>query len=136
MVFNSMSELTAYVESKMDDCARKSAEKMLEIMRDTIIDAYLDYQTYYERTRQMLDTPQIIIANKQGITTEFVDNGDWVSAFGRTQGQHFFALAGWEKGTTLGRPATNVVAFSTVKCYSTIPDYYRKCLQSFGIPTI
>jgi hypothetical protein len=88
----------------------------------------------YSRTGDLLNTPQIIQADSSGMTTEFVDNGGWYSLVGRTAGQHFFALEGLEAGTSWGRGATNIYSFSAVKCYSNIPDKYKKCLISFGIP--
>jgi hypothetical protein len=135
MIFDSLAELESYVRGVMDKCAGICAEEMLEIMREEIENAYNSYSpSMYSRTGDLLNTPQIIQADSSGMTTEFVDNGGWYSLVGRTAGQHFFALEGLEAGTSWGRGATNIYSFSAVKCYSNIPDKYKKCLISFGIP--
>lgn len=137
MVFDSLGELEAYVLKTMDSCAKLSAEQMLEIMRDEIEQAYNSYSpSMYVRTGALLNTPEVISANRSGMVTEFMDNGGWYSLVGKTKGQHFFALEGLENGTTWGRGATNIVSFSTVKCYAVIPDFYRQCMEAFGIPIV
>lgn len=136
MVFDSMGELKAYVLGVMDDCAKLSAERMLEIMEQEIEDAYNSYSpNIYVRTGDLKNTPQIMSANRTGMHTEFVDNGGWYSLVGKTAGQHFFALEGLEGGTTWGRDATHIHPFATVKCYSEIPNFYKECMNKFGIPT-
>lgn len=135
MVFDSLSELKAYVERAMESSAKKSADEMLEIMREEILDAYGSYSPkVYERTGDLENTPQIIVADKNGMTTEFIDNGGWYSLVGRTAGQPFFALEGLEAGTSWGRGATNIYELSKTRCYAMIPDYYIRCMKALGIP--
>ena len=135
MVFDSLSELKTYVERAMENSAKKSAEEMLEIMREEILDAYGSYSPkVYERTGDLENTPQIIVADQSGMTTEFMDNGGWYSLVGRTAGQHFFALEGLEAGTSWGRGATNIYETSKARCYVMIPDYYIKYMRALGIP--
>ncbi len=136
MIFNSMADLRAYVLSAMEDCAQICAEEMLEIMREEIENAYNSYSpSQYVRTGDLLNTPQIIKANNDGMVTEFVDNGGWFSLVGKTAGQHFFALEGLEGGTTWNRGATNIYPTSVSRCYDYIPMYYERCLNAMGIPT-
>lgn len=135
MVFDSLSELKAYVERAMESSAKKSADEMLEIMREEILDAYGSYNPkVYERTGDLENTPQIIVADKSGMTTEFMDNGGWYSLVGQTAGQPFFALEGLEAGTSWGRGATNIYETSKTRCYAMIPDYYIRCMKALGIP--
>lgn len=135
MVFDSLSELKAYVERAMETSAKRSAEEMLEIMREEISNAYHSYSPkVYDRTGDLENTPQIIMADKSGMTTEFMDNGGWYSLVGRTAGQHFFALEGLEAGTSWGRGATNIYELSKTRCYAMIPDYYIRCMRALGIP--
>lgn len=138
MVFDSMEQLEAYVLKAMDDCAKLSAEKMLDIMTDELENrVYNNYSpNIYVRTGDLMNTPQIISANSTGMHTEFVDNGGWFSLVGATKGQHFFALEGLEGGHSWGREATNAYPFAYTRCLSEIPDYYRKCLVAFGIPIV
>lgn len=137
MVFNSMEELRNYVLSTMDNCAKLCADDMIEIMKQEIENAYNSYSpNMYVRTYDLLNTPQIIKADREGMTTEFVDNGGWYSMVGATKGQHFFALEGLENGSSWNREETNIHPFSVVKCYSEIPQRYKTYMVSFGIPII
>lgn len=132
MIFDSIADLRKYVEGVMDDCAQMCAQEMLEIMREEIQNAYFEYSPkVYFRTGQLLNTPQIISADSNGMATEFVDNGDWFSVY---TGEHFFALEGLEGGTTWGRGATTIHPTSVARCQAQIPDYYARCLRAFGIP--
>lgn len=132
MIFDSIADLRKYVEGVMDDCAQMCAQEMLEIMREEIQNAYFEYTPKkYFRTGQLLNTPQIILADSSGMTTEFVDNGDWFSVY---TGEHFFALEGLEGGTTWGRGATTIHPTSVARCQAQIPDYYARCMRAFGIP--
>lgn len=135
MVFDSLSELKAYVERAMESSAEKSADEMLEIMREEIEDAYGSYSpSMYDRTGDLENTPQIISADKSGMEVEFADNGGWYSLVGKTAGQHFFALVGLESGTSWGRGATNIYETSKQRCYAMIPEYYVRCMKALGIP--
>ena len=135
MVFDSLAELKTYVERAMATSAERSAEEMLEIMREEISYAYSGYNPkVYDRTGDLENTPQIIIADENGMTTEFMDNGGWYSLVGKTAGQPFFALEGLEAGTSWGRGATNIYETSKTRCYAMIPDYYIRCMKALGIP--
>ena len=140
MVFDSLSELKTYVERAMETSAKRSAEEMLEIMREEISDAYGSYSPkVYDRTGDLENTPQIIVADQNGMTTEFMDNGKHVliiydDLIRQTAGQHFFALEGLEAGTSWGRGATNIYELSKTRCYAMIPDYYIRCMRALGIP--
>lgn len=136
MVFDSMSELRNYVLNVMDDCATICAEEMLEIMRREIDEVYNSYSpSMYVRTGDLKNTPQIISANRNGMHTEFVDNGGWYSLVGKTAGQHFFAMYGLEGGHTWGREGTSIHPNSVVNCYAQIPNKYKEVMNAFGIPT-
>lgn len=135
MVFDSLSDLKKYVENAMEISAKKSADEMLEIMREEIRDAYGSYSpSVYDRTGELENTPQLISADNHGMEVEFADNGGWYSLVGRTAGQHFFALVGLESGTSWGRGATNIYEGSKQRCYAMIPDYYIRCMKALGIP--
>ena len=135
MEFGSISEMESYAKSLMNITAMICAEEMVEIMKDKIQEAYNSYQpSIYQRTRDLLDTPQVMSANSDGMETEFEDNGDWFSLVGKTKGQHFFALEGLEGGHTWGRGATDIYDSAVAQCRSDIPDLYIKTLQRMGVP--
>lgn len=137
MVFDSMGELKAYVLGVMDSCAEICAEEMLEIMEQEVQNAYNDYhQTMYVRTGDLKKTPTKISADRNGMHTEFADNGGWYSLVGATKGQHFFAMYGLEGGYSWGRDATTIHPDSKLRCYAEIPKTYRECMKAFGIPII
>lgn len=136
MIFDSMTELRSYVLRVMNDCAQICAEEMLEIMREEIENAYNNYSpAEYVRTGALLNTPQIISADSDGMVTEFMDNGDWFSLVGSTAGQHFFALEGLEGGYSWGRGATSIHPTSVSRCYMNIPMRYERTMNALGIPT-
>lgn len=135
MTFNSIDEMRKYVLSIMNDCAYLTSERMLEIMKQQIEDAYNSYSpSMYVRTGDLLNTPQRISANSRGIKTAFVDNGGWYSLVGQTKGHHFFALEGLEAGTSWGRDATDIYQNSVDICHIEIGDFYVDCMKKFGVP--
>ena len=135
MEFGSISEMEAYAKSLMNITAMICAEEMVEIMKDKIQEAYNSYQpSIYQRTRDLLDTPQVMSASSDGMETEFEDNGNWFSLVGKNKGQHFFALEGLEGGHTWGRGATDIYDSAVAQCRSDIPDLYIKTLQRMGVP--
>lgn len=135
MEFGSIAELESFAKSLMNISAMICAEEMIEIMKEKIKEAYNAYSpSMYHRTGDLLETPQIVSANADGMETEFEDNGGWFSLVGSTAGQHFFALEGLEGGHTWGRSATHIHASSMTTCYSEIPTLYIKTLQRMGVP--
>ena len=95
--FSSIEEVIEYIRGVLGEALGEVGEDMKEIMVKAIQeDIYDDHSPkVYERTGQLLNTPQITEHTSDSITTEFLDNGDWSSVI---SGKHMFPIEEYQKG--------------------------------------
>ena len=135
MIFHSIDEAIKHIEGCMEVASYVTAELMLEIMREEIQNGYDDYSpNIYARTGDLLNTPQLLKVSKDGFITSFEDNGVWYSLVGATKGQHFFALHGWENGTSWGRGASQPYEMSVTRFVGEVVPTYVNSLRGQGVP--
>ena len=141
MTFKSMDELIRYIEQSVEECMPVIGKDMTEIMEDAIItDIYQDhYPKMYQRTGDLLDTPQVVDYGRHGITVEYnEENGDWESLVGEDKEFHFFPLAGYDVGKVWaeggGYYEAHPLDTAFERCEDEIPDALKKLLRSEGIP--
>ena len=99
--FSSIEEVIEYIRGVLGEALGEVGEDMKEIMVKAIQeDIYDDHSPkVYERTGQLLNTPQITEHTSDSITTEFLDNGNWSSVI---SGKHMFPIEEYQKGKCLG----------------------------------
>lgn len=140
MEFKSIEEVNAFVEKVVAEGMEIMGNEMVEIMKDEIRNKiYQDHpNTTGTRTGQLENSPEIVEKNNNSVTTEYLDNGEWTSLFGKSKGNHFFPLDGYLKGTVLapngGHYSANPHESAMSKCESEIPRLLVDFLRSRGIP--
>ena len=135
--FSSIEEVIEYIRGVLGEALGEVGEDMKEIMVKAIQeDIYDDHSPkVYERTGQLLNTPQITEHTSDSITTEFLDNGDWSSVI---SGRHMFPIEEYQKGTVWspggGRYSADVLETAFTECQLEIPEKLIQILRSHGIP--
>lgn len=146
MEFKSIDEIVAYIESVIPSVLNECSYDMQEIMIDEIMKQIYKHHVpkEYDRTGQLLDTPQLVDISNNSVTMEFLDNGGWKSVY--EPYEHINAFEAWEEGKVWGegtssnkrifkyRPATNIHEASLNKCENEIPNKFKSYLQNMGIP--
>lgn len=95
---------------------------------------YTPHEHGYQRTGDLLNTPQLVVANRNEIITQFEDNGNWESEYGETKGEHFFALHGWEYGTTWCRYGYQPYEMALSRIPYEVEPKYIDTLRRLGVP--
>ena len=135
--FSSIEEVIEYIRGVLGEALGEVGEDMKEIMVKAIQeDIYDDHSPkVYERTGQLLNTPQITEHTSDSITTEFLDNGDWSSVI---SGKHMFPIEEYQKGTVWApngeRYSADVLETAFTECQLEIPEKLVQILRSHGIP--
>ena len=135
--FSSIEEVIEYIRGVLGEALGEVGEDMKEIMVKAIQeDIYDDHSPkVYERTGQLLNTPQITEHTSDSITTEFLDNGNWSSVISR---KHMFPIEEYQKGTVWspggGRYSADVLETAFTECQLEIPEKLIQILRSHGIP--
>ena len=135
--FSSIEEVIEYIRGVLGEALGEVGEDMQEIMVKAIQeDIYDDHSSeVYERTGQLLNTPQITEHTSDSITTEFLDNGDWSSVI---SGKHMFPIEEYQKGSVWspggGRYSADVLETAFTECQLEIPEKLIQILRSHGIP--
>ena len=135
--FSSIEEVIDYIRGVLGEALGEVGEDMKEIMVKAIQeDIYDDHSPImYERTGQLLNTPQITEHTSDSITTEFLDNGDWSSVI---SGKHMFPIEEYQKGSVWapggGRYSADVLETAFTECQLEIPEKLIQILRSHGIP--
>ena len=135
--FSSIEEVIEYIRGVLGEALGEVGEDMKEIMVKAIQeDIYDDHSPkVYERTGQLLNTPQITEHTSDSITTEFLDNGDWSSVI---SGKHMFPIEEYQKGSVWapggGRYSADVLETAFTECQLEIPEKLIQILRSHGIP--
>ena len=135
--FSSIEEVIEYIRGVLGEALGEVGEDMKEIMVKAIQeDIYDDHSPkVYERTGQLLNTPQITEHTSDSITTEFLDNGNWSSVI---SGKHMFPIEEYQKGTVWspggGRYSADVLETAFTECQLEIPEKLIQILRSHGIP--
>ena len=135
--FSSIEEVIEYIRGVLGEALGEVGEDMKEIMVKAIQeDIYDDHSPkVYERTGQLLNTPQITEHTSDSITTEFLDNGNWSSVI---SGKHMFPIEEYQKGSVWapggGRYSADVLETAFTECQLEIPEKLVQILRSHGIP--
>ena len=135
--FSSIEEVIDYIRGVLGEALGEAGEDMKEIMIKAIQeDIYDDHSPkVYERTGQLLNTPQITEHTSDSITTEFLDNGGWSSVI---SGKHMFPIEEYQKGSVWapggGRYSADVLETAFTECQLEIPEKLVQILRSHGIP--
>lgn len=140
MTFNSIEEAMAYIENVVASSMPRMGEEMKRIMKESIDKEIYSHHpnTTGTRTGQLGNSAEIIEVSNNGVTTEYMDNGDWESLWGKTKGQHFFPLEGFLAGSVLAPGGGYYQADPTTEaffqCNEEIPIELKQYLLSRGIP--
>ena len=135
--FSSIEEVIEYIRGVLGEALGEVGEDMKEIMVKAIQEDIYDNHSpkVYERTGQLLNTPQITEHTSDSITTEFLDNGYWSSVI---SGKHMFPIEEYQKGTVWapggGRYSADVLETAFTECQLEIPEKLVQILRSHGIP--
>ena len=135
--FSSIEEVIEYIRGVLGEALGEVGEDMKEIMVKAIQeDIYDDHSPkVYERTGELLNTPQITEHTSDSITTEFLDNGNWSSVI---SGKHMFPIEEYQKGSVWapggGRYSADVLETAFTECQLEIPEKLIQILRSHGIP--
>lgn len=125
MVFSSIEELTAYVESRQSRAMKDVSEDLKRIVDESVsgnVDGW---------TGQIFDSV-ISGSSNDSAEAEFIDNGRWYSEVtGNEVGNPIKFL---EAGTTWNKDKTNIMKDSFNKAESEIPDNYKKYMNGLGVP--
>lgn len=145
MEFNDLNSAINYIKDQIPGVLNECSYDMQEIMINEIMKQIYEDHTpvEYNRTGQLMDTPQMVGIDNNSVTMEFVDNGDWRSVY--EPHKHMNAFAEWEAGNVWGegtnssngkynyRPPTHIHEESTEKCKQEIPKKFKEYLRSRGI---
>ena len=125
MVFSSIGECIAYIESAIANCMPELAKEIKQIMDDV--------------TRQQVRgwSGQIfssVIPNSGGMNAEagFEDTGSWYSLItGASVGNPIKFL---EAGTTWNRGASSIMSTALGRCEAEVPQKFLALMRAMGIP--
>ena len=125
MVFSSVEECIAYIESAIQSCMPQLSKEIKQIMDDV--------------TRQQVRgwSGQIfssVIPSSGGMSAEagFEDTGSWYSLItGVSVGNPIKFL---EAGTTWNRGASNIMSTALGRCEAEIPQKFLALMRALGIP--
>ena len=137
MQFQSLEEAIAYIRMAIEQSLGEVGEDLKEIMIKAIQeDIYNDHTpTMYNRTGQLLNTPQITEHTANNVAAEFLDNGDWSSVI---SGAHMFPIEEYQKGNVWapggGRYSADVMQTALTDVEQEIPEKLIQILRSHGIP--
>lgn len=132
MQFNSLEEMIAYIEKQQAGVAKDMGDEMVQIMKEEVQkQVYASYKPKtYQRTRDMMNSPQIKYFDKNQVVTEFMMMGSWTSY----SGSPFFPMYALEGNTVYGRSGTNIMDVSCNRIESKIPNVFVQEMRSRGIP--
>lgn len=141
MKFSSLEEMIAYIEKAQSQATKKMGDEMVDIMKDEVQkQVYNSYSPNdYNRTMQLLNSPQITNVSKNYVSAAFLMMGDWKSqGYGMSSysggGSPFFPMYGLEYGGVWGRGTTSIMDESIDRMENEIPLCYRDAMNSMGIP--
>lgn len=133
MEFSSLEELVNYVERMNTIAMYGVGEEMKNIMKEEtqkqVYDAYSPEQ--YVRTKDLMNSIDVVAKGNDFVETEFQDNGEWYSV---KDGQPFHAIKGLESGSTWGRGSTNLMDVSENRIEAEIPREYKQIMNGLGVP--
>lgn len=128
MIFSSVEECVAYIESAIQSCMSPLSQEIKQIMDD------VTRQQVRGWSGQIFSSVQ---ANSGGMSAEasFEDTGSWYSLAGKTKGQEVGnPIKFLEAGTTWNRGATSIMSTALGRCEAEIPQKFLQLMRSFGIP--
>lgn len=141
MKFSSLEEMISYIEKSQSRVTQELGEEMTDIMKKEVQEqVYNSYQPQdYQRTMQLLNSPQIKYSNSNSVCVEFMMMGDWMShGYGMSSysggGSPFFPMYGLEYGGVWSRGTTNIMEGSIDKMEDELPRCYKNIMNSMGIP--
>lgn len=141
MKFSSLEEMIAHIEKAQSTATKNMGVEMVEIMKEEVQQqVYGSYSPRdYNRTMQLLNSPQITNSGNNYVSVAFMMMGDWKSqGYGMSSysggGSPFFPMYGLEHGGVWGRGTTNIMDESVSRIETEIPKCYRDTMSSMGIP--
>lgn len=134
--FSNLNDMISYIEKQQSKVSKKLGDAMVDIMKEEVqTQVYSAYSPRtYNRTGDMINSPQIEYFDKNQVSVAFMNMGSWTS-YGGTP---FHAIIGLEAGKTYGvggyRPKTNLMETSFNKIENKIPNVFLDYMRSQGIP--
>ena len=128
MVFSSVEECIAYIESAIADCMPLLSKEIKIIMDD------VTRQQVRGWSNQIFSS---VMPKNDSMSAEasFEDNGHWYSLAGETKGQEVGnPIKFLEAGTTWNRGASTIMSTSTSRAESEIPRKFLMFMKAKGIP--
>ena len=125
MVFSSVEECIAYIESAIADCMPLLSKEIKIIMDD------VTRQQVRGWSNQIFSS---VMPKSDSMSAEasFEDNGHWYSLItGESVGNPIKFL---ESGATWGRGASNIMSVAMAKAESEIPQRFLELMRAKGIP--
>ena len=128
MVFSSVEECVAYIESAISDCMPLLSREIKNIMDE------VTRQQVRGWSEQIFSS---VMPKSDSMSAEasFEDNGRWYSLAGETKGQEVGnPIKFLEAGTTWNRSASNIMSVATSRAESEIPRKFLMFMRAKGIP--
>lgn len=125
MVFSSVGECIAYIESAIQDCMPPLSIEIKRIMDEVTLGQVRGW------SGQIFSS---VIPSSGGISAEasFEDTGGWYSLItGQSVGNPIKFL---EAGTTWNRGATSIMSTALGRCEGEIPQKFCALMRAHGIP--
>lgn len=125
MVFGSVEECIAYIESAIQDCMQPLSNDIKRIMDEITLSQVRGW------SGQIFSS---VVASSGGMSAEasFEDTGHWTSLLtGQSVGNPIKFL---EAGTTWNRGATSIMATALGRCEGEIPQKFCALMRAHGIP--
>lgn len=126
MTFNSLDEMIAYIEKASLKSNEKSSDDIVDILKTEIKKQVKGWEGY------LFDAPSSVNVSKDNIEAEVSDNQGWTSLI---TGKDFKnVLYGLEEGYTWNREESDIMDKATEEAKKTVPDNWRKYMNSLGVP--
>ena len=125
MVFGSIEECIAYIESAIQDCMQPLSDEIKRIMDEITLSQVRGW------SGQIFSS---VVPSSGGMSAEasFEDTGHWTSLLtGQSVGNPIKFL---EAGTTWNRGATSIMSTALGRCEGEIPQKFCALMRAHGIP--
>ena len=125
MVFNSIEDCIAYIESAIQDCMRPLSEEIKIIMEETTREQVRGWSN-------QIFSSVMSTSGGMSASASFEDTGNWYSLItGESVGNPIKFL---EAGTTWNRGTSNIMDVALGRCQAEIPQKFLALMRAKGIP--
>ena len=125
MVFNSIEECIAYIESAIESCMKPLSDEIKKIMDEESYRQIRGWGGYLHRS---------VRSSSGGMSAEayFSNEGNWYSLITGEKQEN--AIKFTESGSTWGRPASNIMEKALGTAEKQIPQKFLQLMRAKGVP--